>query len=1473
MAKKKKPAGNPARGFATTSIPSKPKPSAEAATVEAVAAQALPKKGVPPVDPANHIASRIGAPQPDLVQTPEELEAQLERDELQLLVEKHAPKVRREASRHATKLQTDRRVLRGQAHAMTVHDWLPRDILDSVVSLAQAESNDSNRRQAQQPLLKVMSEEDAMARLWTLDLTLRELGFSHEHIQPVLVWLCANAASIDASAGIWGLQESLEWLALDHCEDYSFSYDEGQKRPTADTLESADTEEHSVLTDTDQDRITSQTKNGTAKVPTPDSSTSDITTPADAIENEPQVSDLDSDLELDELIPTYLNIKAKLYEIDPRLVETTRKPTRGGKSKKAEPAPSQSPTTRKLLSQLQQLRSDALFDESEAEVRWPSKRNEVAQNQAAARLRLESRPASPKGEQVVQAEDLGSKVTPDAAPIEANKSDIDDDDVLLGDMFSAVSDAPVAQPESSENQSSGDIVLRDFGKVSGLSPRKVLEEAIRSRDPNARLTYKMISQTTYTCRHSLTLTWSKDCDAEYDSDIPGVVCTKHRRLMRFEAAQVAATSVDQSEDYISTAALFAISVPLPKEEKVYLRLPSNWREVYREFLEYRKTRLDAIDRDLVKHYRSIVQDQIDAEESDGVVLTSRFKMRNSAATASSTSNSGYNTPIRQNDGLVELWQQKATSPSYQQMLVGRMNLPVFGFRDAILSTVDKAQVTIICGETGCGKSTQIPSFILEHELSQGKACKVYCTEPRRISAISLAQRVSEELGEAPRDLGSMRSLVGYAIRLESKTSSHTRLVYATVGVVLRMLESTGDLREVTHLIIDEVHERSIDTDFLLVILRSLMERRPELKVVLMSATVDAARFSSYLNNAPILNVPGRTFPVQTRYLEDAIELTNYVASSGAPKNVSTSDNEDDEIKTDKSGIPNKLPGYSPSTREVLSTYDEYAIDYDLIVRLIETVAFDPRLSHFSKAVLVFLPGIAEIRQLNEMLGGHPSFSTNWYIYPLHSTISSEDQQAAFHVPPPGVRKIVLATNIAETGVTIPDITCVVDTGKHKEMRFDERRQLSRLAQSFISRANAKQRRGRAGRVQEGLCYHLFTKHRHDTLMAEQQTPEMLRLSLQDLVMRTKICKLGDIEATLTQALDPPSSRNIRRAIDALIEVDALTPGEELTPLGRQIAKLPLDAHLGKLVLLASTLSCVDVSITIAAILSSKSPFLTPFGARQRADIARLAFKKGDSDLLTTYNAYKAWRAVCTTPGRSEMQFCHKNFLSAQNLGNIEDLKAQLLSSLVEAGFLQLSPDERRVLSRYRGTTRHRVFVEVPARYDANSDNDVLVNSVIATAFYPKILTREGKGWRNISNNQTVSLAPTSVNKGSTTASFLSYYHIMQSSNKYLNAHSTSIAYPLPLVLMAAADVDFKLHAGVVSLPGNVLRFAVLDGRAAVALKVLRRRVKEILALSWKNPARQLSEREGEWLDLFFRIFQEKWVKDERVRERAAGKAR
>jgi ATP-dependent RNA helicase DHX29 len=247
MAKKKKPAGNPARGFATTSIASKPKPEKAAADAPAKeVAQAQPNEIATAPEPVVETSQQTEAPKEEVAPTPEELEAQLERDELQLLVEKHAAKVRRESSRQVSRLQTDRRVLRGQSHSMTVHDWLPNGILDSIVALAQAESNDSNRRQGQQSLLKTLTEEDAMSRLWTLDLTLRDLGFSQDHIQPVLEWLCANAASVDASSSVWGLQEALEWLALDQCEGHSFSYEE--MRPKRSTVDTPDTSRPSEYT-------------------------------------------------------------------------------------------------------------------------------------------------------------------------------------------------------------------------------------------------------------------------------------------------------------------------------------------------------------------------------------------------------------------------------------------------------------------------------------------------------------------------------------------------------------------------------------------------------------------------------------------------------------------------------------------------------------------------------------------------------------------------------------------------------------------------------------------------------------------------------------------------------------------------------------------------------------------------------------------------------------------------------------------------------------------------------------------------------------------------------------------------------------------------------------------------------------------------------------------------------------------------
>lgn len=564
------------------------------------------------------------------------------------------------------------------------------------------------------------------------------------------------------------------------------------------------------------------------------------------------------------------------------------------------------------------------------------------------------------------------------------------------------------------------------------------------RDSEARVAYKVISSSTFANRHSITITWSKEQDISPSSSLPTLSCISDDRSVAVTMTSISTPDTAQSEAYISTASLFLLFASSPREEKAYLRLPSVWRELWFEFAEAKKEQVDMADRGTISKLRNMVREKTARDDEDGVVLIDGFKKRNANVKGANLiteerPSDPIGREIADSANVKAMWMQKVSTASYQHMLTTRMHLPMWAFKDEVLKTIEREQVVIICGETGCGKSTQVPAFILENELSHGRLCKIYCTEPRRISAISLARRVSEELGERKNDLGTSRSMVGYAIRLESQITSQTRLIYATTGIVMRLMESSDDLDFITHLVLDEVHERSIDSDFLLIILRKLMVRRPDLKVILMSATVDAARFSAYLDSAPVLTVPGRTFPVETRFLEDAVELTNYTLDHGRPQKDHMDDIDDAEVEESldqntKSEAARNLRAYGVNTRNTLAHLDEYRIDYNLILLLLEKIAHDAKYTSYSKAILVFLPGIAEIRRLNDLLSGHPSFSQGWYIYPLHSTIASEEQERAFQIPPRGVRKIVLATNIAETGITIPDVTCVVDTGKHKEMR-------------------------------------------------------------------------------------------------------------------------------------------------------------------------------------------------------------------------------------------------------------------------------------------------------------------------------------------------------------------------------------------------------------------------------------------------------
>lgn len=1448
MAKKKKATTNPARGFATISIASKTK--SQAPEESNTPKDAISVKTSSSTANDETVPSELTPkPREEVNQPTPEFEERLERDELQLLVEKYGTKVRRDSSRQISKCETDLRLLRGQALRIP-DDALPEELVLQIIEEARKEKPRRPRSDDELQSLNA-AEEAAVNRLWTLQLTLIGLGFSLERAREALTAVTATNAIVEDSGSVWGLNESLDFLAKELGDTELPAYDLRPRKLKAPQATSAQDAPESLRQQSPSRELSLPLRNG-------DRHRSHEPTADETTEEDIEVSDVDSDLEPEGLIAAFVETKAKLYHICPDLADG---PDHSKARKQGHSITSPNPhsmATRKLQEKLRRIGLDPLFDSTKAEEQWLMKRIglliQAAQERYRARLAAERR-----HKELAMAEDTPSACN-ESGTGEANgeslgcfEEDSTDDGGMLGAMFDAPQEDTPMQPSEQLSEDT-QMRLRHFGKSGGLPPRRVLEEACRLRDSDVRLKYTIVSPTQYVCRQSVDIAWTIPqpkinvplpsylrLDQEESSlkkdHISSLTCTMIR---------VAAPDAQQSEAYVATAALFCLFGKSITEGKSYMKLSPIWREVYQEFEAHEKENIDAADRETIKSLRALIEEQDKQQDEDAVLTPTAEDRMNGQSPSTVNSNTVDPRTKGQNRGQLNysqlryMWHLMSTSKSFQEMLPSRQQLPIAQFKQTALATLDRHQVMILCGETGCGKSTQLPAYILEHQLSHGKDCKIYCTEPRRISAITLAERVSEELGAKKGDVGTSRSLVGYAIRLESKLAPDTRLIYATVGVVLRMLESSKDLAEVTHLIIDEVHERSIDTDFLLIVLKMLLIRRPNLKVVLMSATVDATRFSKYLNNAPIVTVPGRTFRVQTFFLEDVIEMTRY---AGTTDNRSKFEDDDDyERKTNSVG---DLQGYSIKTKNFLQDYDEYQIDHELIIRLMQELITEPEFKSFSKAILVFLPGIAEIRELHDMLVGHLSFAQT-KVYPLHSSIASEDQQEAFVVLPPGVRKIVLATNIAETGITIPDITCVIDCGRHREMRFDEKRQISRLTQSFISRANAKQRRGRAGRVQEGLCFHLFTKYRHDEIMVDQQTPEMLRLSLQDLVMRVKTCKLGDIKDTLAQALDPPTSKNIQRSIDALIEVGALTPRQNLTELGSQLAKLPLDAVLGKLCLLSAIFSCLDVGLTIAAILSSKSPFVTPFGARQQADQARLAFAKGDSDLLTAYNAYSAWKKVSQSRDQSIFVFCRKHFLSHQNLTAIEDIKGQLLSAMTDTGLVPADTFNRR--QPFRG----RNFVEIPAELNSNAEIAVITSSVIAWSFYPKLLARDGNGWRNISNNQILTLHPASVNKTNTTTRYLSYYSIMQSSSKNLNALSTTAAQEL-LLLLLAGDAEFKLHAGVVAIDGNRLRFSVKDWKTAVALKVLRERMEEIVRARLASPKKEVGERLRLWMGLFERL--------------------
>ncbi|CAL8101441.1 unnamed protein product [Orchesella dallaii] len=777
----------------------------------------------------------------------------------------------------------------------------------------------------------------------------------------------------------------------------------------------------------------------------------------------------------------------------------------------------------------------------------------------------------------------------------------------------------------------------------------------------------------------------------------------------------------------------------------------------------------------------------------------------------------------------------------QEFLHLRKQLPIWHHQEQILETLEKHRICFIKGATGCGKTTQVPQFILDDATKKSKSVRIICTVPRRIAAVSVSERVAVERGER------LGQTVGYQIRLESCYSPcETLLTYCTSGILLRSLSSPNYriVEKTTHIIIDEIHERDRQTDFLLACLKDIIVLFPNLRVILMGADLNNVLFSSFFGgdyNCPTLQVDGRLYPVETYYLEDILEMMKYETydmrstrqsdertkiynqmvenlqhtklMSSKPLSFNGVSSLADEVivrpdvdeliqqvwtigdeyalaeyfhmveANDVSvnyqhstvgvtmlmaaavrgeiewaeklltygadlNIKSKYEDYELSASDwasdhrqhkvlqfllehkynttlmpavnaqsmnsekfqrltsYLKSVDEERVDLMLILRLLHKIHVNSDPNH---AVLVFLPGYDEIVNLKHLvltdreLGfRHGSF----IIFMLHSNIQTGDQRAAFDKPRRGVRKIVLSTNIAESSLTIEDIVYVIDSGKAKEKSFDSMTGVTQLKSGWISKASVNQRRGRAGRCRAGVCYHLFSTLRYES-MSEFPIPEIVRTSLQELCLHARSFIKPDlkIERFFMRIPEPPAPIAVKKSVEILTVMGALDENERLTKLGMHLLDFPLEPFLGKALIYAVVFKCLDPILTLVSVISYRDPFQLPSDPRdkEKAQKCKIQFARDSlSDHMAYLKAFQDWETSKLYCEGTQRRFCRDNYLSAVTFEMVYAIRAQLLGQLRASGFVKnKGPSDLLELN-------------------TNSDNWALVKGVLVATLYPNI---------------------------------------------------------------------------------------------------------------------------------------------------------
>jgi ATP-dependent helicase HrpA len=535
-------------------------------------------------------------------------------------------------------------------------------------------------------------------------------------------------------------------------------------------------------------------------------------------------------------------------------------------------------------------------------------------------------------------------------------------------------------------------------------------------------------------------------------------------------------------------------------------------------------------------------------------------------------------------------------------------LPINARREEICAAVEANPVVIVCGETGSGKTTQLPKMLLD--MGRGKAGRIGHTQPRRIAARSVAARIAEELG------GELGGTVGYKVRFHDKVGQRSAIKLMTDGILLAETQGDRKLREYDSIIVDEAHERSLNIDFLLGYLKRLTSERRDLKVVITSATIDADRFSRHFDNAPVIEVSGRLYPVEVRY---------------RPVDGDAEDTTRDE--------------------------EEQAL----------ADAVDELCRQGEGDVLVFLPGEREIREAGETLRRKGLRGVE--ILPLYSRLPAAEQDRIFH--PGRARRVVLATNVAETSLTVPRVRYVVDTGEARVKRYSYRNKVEMLQVEAVSQAAAQQRAGRCGRVADGVCIRLYSEEEFKKRPAYTD-PEVLRSSLAAVILRAKSLGLGELEDF--PFLDPPAPRAIADGYGLLQELNAVGESRELTDIGRELARLPLDPRIGRMLVAARAERCLAQVRIIAAALSVQDPRSRPADKAAAADERHAQFADQRSDFL----AYlKLWQLF---DGKWE-KACRENFLSVPRMREWRDVETQLGRTLEELEWPASSSTEYRNIHR------------------------------------------------------------------------------------------------------------------------------------------------------------------------------------------------